>query len=103
MLEGAAEDKEDEVEKKIANSNAEVPEIEKNNNDTKQGLDNITIPDLTPLRDIVEGQCTQISRDVYFSSLVFCIFLLCIVFQSISPVTSARKIFLHFQNNRKRW
>ncbi|KAL5262010.1 hypothetical protein ACHWQZ_G007649 [Mnemiopsis leidyi] len=56
MLEGSAEDKEDEVEKKIANSNAEVPEIEKNNNDTKQGLDNITIPDLTPLRDIVEEQ-----------------------------------------------
>ena len=55
MLEDAADDMEDEVEKKIANSTAEVPEIEKNNNATKQKLDNITLPDLTPLREIVEG------------------------------------------------
>ena len=55
MLEDAADDMEDKVEKKIANSTAEVPEIEQNNNATKQKLDNITLPDLAPLREIVEG------------------------------------------------
>ena len=73
MLEDAADDMEDKVEKKIANSTAEVPEIEKNNNDTQQKLDNITIPDLTPLRDIVEGEFTQVSCDEQFSRSLFCL------------------------------
>ena len=56
MLENAAEDIEDEVKEKIKNTTAEIPEIEENNNATKQGLDEIEIPDIVPLRELVEGE-----------------------------------------------
>ncbi|XP_063691882.1 laminin-like protein epi-1 isoform X2 [Bolinopsis microptera] len=56
MLEKAAKDIEDDVEELIANSTAEVPVIEENNNATEQGLDEIEMLDLVPLQELVEGQ-----------------------------------------------
>ena len=56
MLENAAEDIEDEVKEKIKNTTAEIPGIEENNNATKQGLDEIEIPDIVPLQELVEGE-----------------------------------------------
>ena len=56
MLEKAAEDIEDDVEELIANSTAEVPVIEENNNATEQGLDEIEMLDLVPLQELVEGR-----------------------------------------------
>ena len=55
MLEKAAEDIEDDAEDFIANSTAEVPVIEENNNATEQGLDEIEMLDLVPLQELVEG------------------------------------------------
>ena len=56
MLEKAAEDIEDDVEDLIANSTAEVPVMEENNNATEQGLDEIEMLDLVPLQELVEGR-----------------------------------------------